>query len=69
MSYIRDNFDLFDQYDREQNRKLAELPICDVCGEPIQSEKAVYYNDMWCCKNCEKDFWQEIREDFLENTL
>ncbi len=63
-----DNYDLFEMHEAEQERKLARLPICDCCKEPIQQEKAVYYNDQWCCEECEWDFWQAIRKDFLENT-
>ncbi len=56
----------FERYDAEQQAKLDKLPICNCCGEPIQQEKAVYYNDQWCCEECEDEFWQDIREDFLE---
>lgn len=57
----------FLRYDAEQEEKLANLPECTICGNPIQQEKAVYYNDQWCCEKCESDFWQGIRDDFLEN--
>lgn len=58
----------FERWDAEQERKLESLPVCCICDEPIQQEKAVYYNDEWCCEDCEDEFWQNIREDFLENT-
>lgn len=58
----------FDRYDAEQESRIEELPICECCGNPIQQERAVYYNDQWCCEECEHDFWQDIREDFLERT-
>jgi len=63
-----DNYDLFVQHDAEQEEQLKKLPVCDRCGEPIQQEKAVYYNDQWVCEDCEDEFWQSIREDFLERT-
>lgn len=65
---VPDNYDRFEQYEAEQERKLARLPKCDKCGEPIQQERAVYYNDQWICEYCEEDFWREIREDFLAYT-
>ena len=63
-----DNYDLFAMHDAEQEKRLERLPVCEYCGEPIQQEKAIYYNDQWCCKEHEWDLWQDIREDFLENT-
>lgn len=56
----------FHAYDSEQERQLEKLPICEKCKNPIQQEKAVYYNDQWICENCESEFWEDIREDFLE---
>lgn len=56
----------FLRHDAEQEEKLAKLPVCDKCKNPIQQEKAVYYNDTWICEECESEFWQDIREDFLE---
>ena len=58
----------FQRNDAEQQEQLDKLPICECCGEPIQQEKAIYYNDQWCCIDCEEEFWQNIREDFLERT-
>lgn len=52
----------------EQEKKLEKLPLCECCGEPIQQEDAIYYNDQWCCEDCEDIFWLSIREDFLERT-
>ena len=65
MYCISDNYTRWEQHDREQQAKLDKLPICDCCQEPIQQEKAIYYNDQWCCEECESEFWQNIREDFL----
>ena len=62
-----DNYDLWEAHDAEQERRLAKLPVCDRCGEHIQQEKAIYYNDQWCCEECEWDFWKDIRSDFLED--
>ncbi len=68
MAWTNDPVADFERYDAEQERKLARLPLCSCCKEPIQQEKAVWYNDQWCCEECESDFWQNIRKDFLENT-
>ena len=66
MFYTDDPTADFEVYDAEQERKLDKLPVCECCGEPIQQEKAIYYNDQWCCEDCEREFWQSIRDDFLE---
>ena len=63
---IPDNLDRFERYDAEREAQLQRLPICEKCKNPIQQEKAVYYNDQWICEECESDFWKDIREDFLE---
>ena len=56
----------YSRYCAEQQEWLDSLPLCECCGEPIQQEKAIHYNDQWCCEDCEDTFWQGIREDFLE---
>ena len=40
----------FERYDAEQQKDLDRLPVCCCCEEPIQQEKAIYYNDQWCCE-------------------
>lgn len=54
--------------DNENSKWLDRLPCCDCCGEPIQQEKAVYYNDQWFCKECEEEAWECIRKEYLERT-
>lgn len=66
MAYTDDPIRDYEAYEREQSAELDSLPCCDRCGEPIQQERAVYYNDQWICEDCEADFWDDIREDFLE---
>lgn len=68
MFYTDDPVSDFERYDAEQERKLKMLPKCCECDEHIQQSRAVYYDGKWCCKECESDFWQKIRDDFLENT-
>ena len=59
----------FHRYDSDKEEALAKLPICEKCKQPIQQEKAVYYNDQWICEDCEYDLWKDIREDFLESVV
>lgn len=58
-----------DQSEDSWQEYLDSLPLCEICNEPIQQNKAVHYNDQWCCENCEDEFWENIREDFLEPTV
>lgn len=52
--------------DAEQEEAASRLPECSCCGSTIYESHAIYYNGQWCCENCEYEFWQDIRDDFLE---
>ena len=65
---IPEPYELWERDDAKLQEMLERLPVCECCNNPIQQEKAVYYNDQWCCMECEDEFWQSIREDFLERT-
>jgi Zn finger protein HypA/HybF involved in hydrogenase expression len=65
---VIDNFALWEAQDREEQERLDRLPLCECCNQPIQQEKAVYYNDQFFCEDCESEAWEAIREDFLEST-
>ena len=69
MSWTDDPVADFERYDAEKERWLARRPICCICKEHIQEDKMIYYNGNQCCplSECEDEFWQKIREDFLEN--
>ena len=64
-----DNYDLFEADDNRKEKWLAKRPVCSICKEHIQTEKAIYYNDQWCCtgRECYRDFFENIMEDFLED--
>lgn len=42
----------FDRWDAEQERRLARLPKCTVCGEPIHQEDAVCIDGKYYCDDC-----------------
>ena len=69
MYYTNDPHADFLNWDSDNQEWLESLPICEICKQPIQQEKAVYYNDQWCCEECEDEFWENIREDFLESVV
>ena len=59
----------FNANEHEKWKWLARRPICCICKESIQEEKMIYYNGKHCCPldECEWEFWQVIRKDFLED--
>lgn len=55
----------FDRYDREQSRRLARLPKCAICREPIQQEYAVCIDGVYYCGECLDDL-KEYLDDLKE---
>lgn len=65
MSWTDDPIADFHRHDAEQEAKLAKLPICCCCKNPIQQEKAVCNDDKYYCEECEDEAWAIIRKGFL----
>lgn len=56
----------FAQHDRDQAKRLAKLPVCEVCGKPIQDEHLYLINDEFICPAClERDFRKDT-DDYVE---
>ena len=52
-------------HEYEQARKLAALPVCDLCGNPIQQDMAFRWGGSWICDTCIKDntfYVEEVSE-------
>ena len=66
-----DNYDLWCEHDARQTEALERMPVCECCGEHIQTETAFYYNDQWFCIECEEELielvWDDIKNDYLCN--
>ena len=62
---IPDNLDLYERHEREQAKKLNELPVCSNCGEPIQDETAYYINGEWICNDCMENCFAVRVEEFI----
>ena len=54
----------YDRWDREQQKKLEQLPICDICGYPIQQECAVLLGEHWYCDDCLREARTPIEVDW-----
>lgn len=56
----------FHAHDRQQTKRLAQLPVCSICGEPIQDEHLYLINDEFVCPAClDRDFKKDV-DDYVE---
>ena len=55
----------FARWDAEQNRQLARRPVCDWCGEHIQSDHLYRIDGKTICPDCLKDC-REYIDDYSE---
>ena len=63
--YTSDPLTDFANHDREQAKRLDELPVCEICGEPIQDEHLFLINDEFVCTECLiRDFRKDV-EDYV----
>lgn len=62
MSYVPDNLDAYNAWQREQDRRAEEievsLPICPVCEQPVYPSEGIYIPEDWetVHKECLKDY-------------
>lgn len=51
---MKDNFDFYDDYEREQARKEKELPVCDCCKQPMTEWYRIpqKFGDLLVCTDC-----------------
>lgn len=59
MNEIPDNYDLWEAHDREQAKRLAELPVCDVCDDPIDDDFYYEINGENICEHCMDQFFRK----------
>ena len=60
---MQDNLDRFEQKEKQKQSWLNQLPICSVCGEPIQDETYADLAGMIVCNRCVRDY--TISNDFI----
>ena len=53
--------------DALETRRRSKLPVCAFCGEPIQQESAVFYNNQWFCEDCEDVVFDAVRKELLKD--
>lgn len=59
-----DNYSQWEAHEREQERRLARLPVCRCCGEPIQEERAWRFNGLLWCEACAEAEFRVWTEDY-----
>lgn len=66
MRYFRggDPLEDFDRYDREKERRLARLPVCDNCNRRIQDDDYYDLEGEILCESCLKDKYRRSVEDY-----
>lgn len=62
--YIPDNYDMWAEYDSMKEEELEKLPICDCCGERIQSDECYEINDELICPECLRENHRKWVEDY-----
>lgn len=62
--YIPDNYDMWEQHERQAQAELDRLPRCVYCDKPIQQDTAVYINDEYICDECLSDMRREIQPEY-----
>ena len=69
MSYFRtgDPLEDFNRLDREQAEYLESLPVCSICGEPIQDEHLYLINDEFVCPECLDSEFRKNTDDYTEH--
>ena len=50
----------------DQERRLAQRPVCADCGEPVQDDHFYQINDEVICPNCMENNYRKNTEDFME---
>ena len=55
----------FLRHDSEQQEQLENLPKCCECGEHIQQEDAVRFDDKYICDACLEDLRVELMQEVI----
>lgn len=58
---IRDHYD----HEARLEQKLARLPRCSECGEPIQEEVCYEFNDELICEDCVMRYHRKYVDDYI----
>ena len=62
---IPDNYDMWEAHERRAEARIAELPVCERCGKPIQGDYLYLINDEFICEKCLNREFRWNVEDFI----
>lgn len=64
MTFTDDPIADFERYDAEQQAELDKLPVCEYCGEHIQSDYYFEIEGVIICEDCLNDNFRKDIEDY-----
>lgn len=64
--YLKDNADLFAEYDAEQEEARERLPKCDECEEEITDDYLYDIDGVLYCEECMKKLFKKPVENYLK---
>ena len=65
MFYSDDPVKDFEAYDREQSKRLENLPVCADCDNPVQDDHYYLINDEVICPHCLEAGYRKETEDYI----
>jgi formylmethanofuran dehydrogenase subunit E len=60
-----DNYSQWEWHDREQERSLNLLPVCDKCKERIDDDHYFYIHGEILCEDCMIERYRRNTEDYI----
>lgn len=67
MFYSNDPLADFDRWEDKRQEVENRLPICDICGEPIQDEYLYDLDGEIVCVDCLINNYRKPVEDYMED--
>lgn len=65
--YLSDNpIADFDRYDAACQREEERLPVCEICGEPIQDDYLYDLEGTIICEECLKSEYRKPVDNYVE---
>lgn len=61
---MKDNYDLWEEHDREQEARLERLPKCKYCGQPIQDDHYFEIDDEIYCEEHMIELFRKDTNDY-----
>ena len=64
VQYVPDNYDMFEQMEREIENVLKDLPVCSECGELIHTDYYYDINGELICEDCMNEYYRKSTDDY-----